>query len=46
MVPLDIRQKIILVLVRLLGNQLALMVLLTSSRPRLRSSKEPLSMLL
>jgi hypothetical protein len=44
-VLLDIRWKVIFALVRLLGSQLVLMVLLTSSRLRLRSSRELLSAL-
>jgi hypothetical protein len=43
---LDIRQKVVFALVRLLGSRLVLMVLLTSSRLRLRSSRELLSALL
>jgi hypothetical protein len=46
MVLLDIRQKVVVTLVRLLVCRLVLMVLLTSSRLRLRSSRELLSMLL
>jgi hypothetical protein len=46
MVLLDIRRKFVLALVWLLGSRLMLMVLLTSSRLRLRSSKELLSALL
>jgi hypothetical protein len=45
MVLLDIHRKVILALVRLLGIQLVLLVLLTSSRLRLRSSRELLSAL-
>jgi hypothetical protein len=46
MVLLDIRRKVILALVWLLGSRLVLMVLLTSSWVRLQSSKELLSALL
>jgi hypothetical protein len=46
MVLLDIRQKVIVALVRLLVTRLMLMVLLTSSRLRLRSSRELLSAML
>jgi hypothetical protein len=43
---LDIRWKVIVTLVRLVGSRLVLLVLLTSSWLRLRSSREPLSALL
>jgi hypothetical protein len=43
---LDIRRKVAVALVRLVGNRLMLLVLLTSSRLRLRSSRELLSALL
>jgi hypothetical protein len=43
---LDIRPKVIITLVRLVGSRLVLLVLLTSSRLRLRSSRELLSALL
>jgi hypothetical protein len=43
---LDIRRKVIVALVRLVGSRLVLLVLLTSSRLRLQSSREQLSMLL
>jgi hypothetical protein len=46
MALLDIRRKVIITLVRLLVSRLVLMVLLTSSRLRLRSSRELLSALL
>jgi hypothetical protein len=46
MVLLDIRQKVIVALVRLPVSSLALMVFLTSSRLRLRGSRELLSALL
>jgi hypothetical protein len=46
MVLLDIRCKVVLALVRLLGSRIVLLVLLTSSRLRLRSSKELMSALL
>jgi hypothetical protein len=40
---LDIRWKVVITLVRLVGSRLMLLVLLTSSRLRLRSSRELLS---
>jgi hypothetical protein len=43
---LDIRRKVIVALVRLVSSRLVLLVLLTSSRLRLRSSREQLSVLL
>jgi hypothetical protein len=43
---LNICQKVILALIRLVGNRLVLLVLLTSSRLCLRSSRELLSALL
>jgi hypothetical protein len=46
MVLLDVRRKVIVALVRLLISRLVLMVLLTSSRLRLRSSRELLSVLI
>jgi hypothetical protein len=46
MVLLDIRQKVVLTLVRLLGSRLVLLALLTSSRLRLRRSRELLRELL
>jgi hypothetical protein len=46
MVLLDIHQEVIVALVWLLGSRLVLMVLLTSSRLRLRGSRELLSALL
>jgi hypothetical protein len=46
MVLLDIHREVIVALVRLLVSWLVLMVLLTSSRLRLRSSRELLSALL
>jgi hypothetical protein len=46
MALLDIRWKVIITLVRVLVSRLMLMVLLTSSRLRLRSSRELLSALL
>jgi hypothetical protein len=46
MVLLDVRREVILALVRLLGSRLVLVVLLTSSRLRLRGSRELLSALL
>jgi hypothetical protein len=46
MVLLDIRQKVILALVQLLGSWLVLLVLLTSSRLRLQNSRELLHALL
>jgi hypothetical protein len=46
MVLLDFCQEVIVALVRLLDSRLMLMVLLTSSRLRLRDSREMLSMLL
>jgi hypothetical protein len=46
MVLLDVRREVIVTLVWLLGSRLMLMVLLTSSRLRLRGSRELLSALL
>jgi hypothetical protein len=46
MVLLDVRQKVVVALIRLLVSRLVLMVLLTSSRLRLRGSRELLSALL
>jgi hypothetical protein len=46
MVLLDDRQEVVIALIRLLGNHLALGVLLTSSRLHLRGSRELLSALL
>jgi hypothetical protein len=46
MVLLDIRREVVVTLVRLLGSRLVLLVLLTSSWLRLRSSRELLSALL
>jgi hypothetical protein len=46
MVLLDVRREVVVALVRLLDSQLMLMVLLTSSRLRLRGSRELLSALL
>jgi hypothetical protein len=43
---LNFRWKVILALIRLVGSRLILLVLLTSSRLRLRSSRELLSVLL
>jgi hypothetical protein len=43
---LDIRRKVIITLVRLVTSRIVLLVLLTSSRLRLRSSRELLSALL
>jgi hypothetical protein len=43
---LNIRWKVILTLIRIVGNRLVLLALLTSSRLRLRSSRELLSALL
>jgi hypothetical protein len=43
---LDIRRKVVLALVQPIGCRLVLLVLLTSSRLRLRSSRELLSALL
>jgi hypothetical protein len=43
---LNIRRKVVLALIRLVGSWLVLLVLLTSSRLRLRSSRELLSALL
>jgi hypothetical protein len=43
---LDIHRKVVVTLVRLVGSRLVLLVLLTSSRLRLRSSRELLSALL
>jgi hypothetical protein len=45
-VLLDIRRKVIVALARLLVSRLMLMVLLTSSRLRLRGSRELLSAVL
>jgi hypothetical protein len=46
MVLLDVHREVIIALVRLLDSRLVLMVLLTSSRLRLRVSRELLSALL
>jgi hypothetical protein len=46
MVLLDVRREVIVALVRLLGSQLGLVVLLTSSRLHLQGSRELLSALL
>jgi hypothetical protein len=46
MVLLDVRREVVVALVRLLGGRLGLVVLLTSSRPRLRGFRELLSALL
>jgi hypothetical protein len=46
MVPLDDHREVIVALIRLLGNRLALVVLLTFSRLRSRGSRELLSVLL
>jgi hypothetical protein len=46
MVLLDIRREVIVALVWLLGSRLGLMVLLTSSRLRVRGSGKLLSTLL
>jgi hypothetical protein len=46
MVLLDVRQKVVIALVWLLDSRLVLMVLLTSSRLRMRGSRELLSALL
>jgi hypothetical protein len=46
MISLNIRQKVILALIRIVGSRLVLLVLLTSSRLRLRDSRELLSALL
>jgi hypothetical protein len=43
---LNIHRKVILALIRMVGSRLVLLVLLTSSQLRLRSSREPLSALL
>jgi hypothetical protein len=43
---LDIHRKVVITLVRLVSSRLMLLVLLTSSRLRLRSSRELLSALL
>jgi hypothetical protein len=43
---LNIHQKVILALIRIIGSRLMLLVLLTSSRLRLRDSRELLSTLL
>jgi hypothetical protein len=45
-VLLDVRWEVVVALVRLLDSRLMLMVLLTSSRLRLRGSRELLSALL
>jgi hypothetical protein len=45
-VLLDVRREVVVALVRLLGSRLVLVVLLTSSRLRLRDSRELLSALL
>jgi hypothetical protein len=46
MVLIDVRREVVIALIRLLDSQLMLMVLLTSSRLRLRGSRELLSALL
>jgi hypothetical protein len=46
MVLLDNNREVIVALVRLLGNQLTLVILLPFSRPRLRHNRELLSALL
>jgi hypothetical protein len=46
MVLIDVRREVVVALIRLLDSQLMLMVLLTSSRLRLRGSRELLSALL
>jgi hypothetical protein len=46
MVVLNVRRELVVALVRLLGSRLVLVVLLTSSRLRLRGSRELLSALL
>jgi hypothetical protein len=46
MVLLDVRREVVVALVRLLDSQLVVTVLLTSSRLRLRGSRELLSALL
>jgi hypothetical protein len=46
MVLLNDRREVVIALIRLLGNRLALVVLLTFSRLRLRGSGELLSVLL
>jgi hypothetical protein len=46
MALLDVRREVVVTLVWLLGSRLMLMVLLTSSRLRLRGSRELLSALL
>jgi hypothetical protein len=46
MVLLDVRREVAVALVRLLGSQLGLVVLLTSSRLCLQGSRELLSTLL
>jgi hypothetical protein len=46
MVLLDIRQEVVVALVRLLDSRLGLMVLLISSRLRMQGSRELLSALL
>jgi hypothetical protein len=43
---LNIHREVIVILVRLVGNRLVLLVLLTSSRLRMRTSRELLSALL
>jgi hypothetical protein len=43
---LNIRRKVVLTLIRIVGSQLVLLVLLTSSRLCLRDSRELLSSLL
>jgi hypothetical protein len=46
MILLNIHRKVIVILVRLVGNRFVLLVLLTSRRLRLRNSRELLSALL
>jgi hypothetical protein len=46
MVLLDVSREVVTAMARLLSSQLVLVVLLISSRLRLRGSKELLSMLL
>jgi hypothetical protein len=46
MVLLDVRQEVVITLVRLLGSRLGLVVLLTSNRLRLQGSRELLIALL
>jgi hypothetical protein len=46
MVLLNVRWEVVIALVRLLGSPLMLVVLLTSSRLRLRGSRELMSALL